>query len=180
MPTVTGNYLLKAEWLGNDQIPQTSTTINFAVTPFEKETVFSVISNSTLSEISFNSTSRELSFAVSGPSGTTGYASVYVAKSAINDVSGLTVKLDGNQIAYTTESAGDSWLISFSYHHSTHEVTMNLSSTQSTSITEILVGIIIGLTIAAIVIITISLTLRKTKSKKALDANKFTTVRPES
>ena len=139
--------------------------------PCAEQSVFSVTSNSTLSELFFNSTNEELSFEVSGPPGTTGYVNVYVAKSVVNDVSGLTVQLDGNQIAYTTESAGDSWLISFSYHHSSHEITINLSSTHSISITEILGGIIIGAIIAAIVITTISLTLRKKGKNKVVKEN---------
>ena len=133
MPTVTGNYLLKAEWLGNDQYPQTSTTVNFAVTPFENDLVFSVISNSTLSEISFNSTSKELSFTVSGFSGTTGYVNVHIPKSLISDPSSLKVYLDRNQLAYATQSQGDSWLVSFSYHHSTHQVSIVFAQSGSQS-----------------------------------------------
>ncbi len=127
MPTVTGNYLLKAEWLGNDQYPQTSTTVNFAVTPYEKDLAFSVISNSTLSEIFFNSTSKELSFTVSGSSDTTGYINVHIPKSLISDASNLKVYLDGNQLVYTTQSQGDSWLVSFSYHHSTHQISIEFT-----------------------------------------------------
>jgi hypothetical protein len=170
-PSVTGNYLLKAVYEGGENYLGTSNIVNFAMAPCAEQSVFSVTSNSTLSELFFNSTNEELSFEVSGPPGTTGYVNVYVAKSVVNDVSGLTVQLDGNQIAYTTESAGDSWLISFSYHHSSHEITINLSSTHSISITEILGGIIIGATIAAIVITAISLTLRKKGKNKVVKEN---------
>ena len=145
-----------------------NTTVSFSVAPFEKDTVFSVLSNSTLSGISFNSTNKELSFTVSGPSGTTGYVDVYIAKSSINDVSNLIVHLDGNQIAYTSKSIGDSWLISFSYHHSTHQITMNLSATSSITIKEILLAIATGVIIAVLVTVAFSLILRE-RTKKTCD-----------
>jgi hypothetical protein len=126
MPSVTGNYLLKAAWEGNDNYSDASVIVNFAVTPFAEQSVFSVTSNSTISEFSFNSTSRELSFGVSGESGTMGYVNVYIPKSLINDISSLKAYLDGNQIEYTAESQSDCWLLYFTYQHSTHMVTINL------------------------------------------------------
>ncbi len=166
-PAVTGDYLLNAEWAGNDEYLQVNTTVSFVVTPFEKESVFSVQSNSTLSEISFNSTTRELSFVVSGPPGTTGYVDVYFAKSLINDASTLNIRLDGNQIPYTAQSIGDSWLISFAYHHSTHQVTMNLNATSPSIPTrQIILWAIYGVIADAIAIVTILLFLRKRRTRK--------------
>ena len=128
-PSVTGNYLLKAVWTGNSEYPQASRTVNFAVTPFvEGNSVFSVASNSTLSSLSFDSATKELSFSVAGPSGTTGYVMVSIPKSLMSAVSNLTVLLGGEQLAYYTESQTDSWAVSFSYHHSTHNVVINLNS----------------------------------------------------
>jgi hypothetical protein len=83
---------------------------------------FSVVSNSTLSQLVFNSTSKTLSFTVSGPSGTMGYSNVSIAKTLINDVSGTTIYLDGKQTSYAVSSTDYYWLIQLTYNHSTHEV----------------------------------------------------------
>jgi hypothetical protein len=128
MPSATVNYLVKAAWAGNSTHLGASTIVNLAVTAFKEQNVFSVTSNSTVSQFSFNSTSRELSFTVSGPSGTTGYVNVYIAKSLIGDISTLKVYLDGNQIDYTAVSTNASWLLHFTYQHSTHRVIVSLGS----------------------------------------------------
>jgi hypothetical protein len=97
-----------------------------AVIPFKEQNVFSVTSNSTISELAFNSTSRELSFTATGPSGTTGYVNVYIAKTLVSDISDVKVYLDGDQLDYTATSLVDSWLLQFTYIHSTHRIAVNL------------------------------------------------------
>jgi len=130
-PSVTGNYLIKAKWGGNSEFNEATTIVNLALTPYTEQTIFSVTSNSTITEFAFNSTSKELSFTVSGPSDTTGYVAVYIPKSLINDTSDLTVYVDGNLITYNSESQEDSWVISFSYSHSEHTVIIDLSAASS-------------------------------------------------
>ena len=127
-PSVTGNYLLKAVYQGNENYLGTSNTVNFAMTLFSDQSIFSVTSNSTLSELSFDSTSKELNFIVSGPSGTTGYVNAYIPKSMLSDITGLQVFLNSSQIKYTAQSQSDRWLLYFSYHHSTHSVVISLGS----------------------------------------------------
>lgn len=129
---VTGNYLLKAEWVGNSNYTGTSTEISFSVTPSSEQSIISVASTSTISAFALNSTSGQLAFNVSGPSGTTGHVNVYVPKSLITDIFDLQVFLDGKPLSYNAESTGDSWLVTFTYTHSTHKVTMNLNDTLST------------------------------------------------
>jgi hypothetical protein len=128
MPDVTGDYLIKAAWDGDATFSEAVTVVNFAVAAFQEETVFSITSNSTLSQLSFDSNSSELSFGVTGENGTTGYVNLYVPKSLITDVSSLKVYLDQNQLSYTYRDSGDSWVVLFSYDHSTHTVTVDLSS----------------------------------------------------
>lgn len=124
MPSASGNYLIKAEWAGDSAV---STTINFAVTPFEQN-VFWVATNSTLSELFFDSANRELRFRVEGVDGTAGYVNVYISKSIFSDASSLKVYLDGNQIDCSIESQENSWLLAFTYRHSSHQVTINLNA----------------------------------------------------
>jgi hypothetical protein len=97
---------------------------NFA----EEELLFAVSSNSTVTSLAFNSTTSVLSFTVSGPSGTTGYVKVTIAKSLISNPENIKVYLDGNQLNYEVTSSADSWLLSFTYTHSTHRVSVDLAA----------------------------------------------------
>jgi hypothetical protein len=129
-PSATGNYLLKAVYAGNENYSGTSNIVSFAMTPPNgtEQNVFSVTSNSTLTELFFNSTSQELSFSVSGEPGTKGYVDVDIPKSLINNISDVKVYMDNNSIQYTAQSQGDCWLLYFTYHHSTQDVIINLGS----------------------------------------------------
>ena len=141
--SVTGDYMLKAVYKGNENYLGTSNIINFAMEPCTEQSVFSVTSNSTLSELSFSSSSKELSFSVSGDPGTMGYVNVYIPKSLVNDISSLKVYLDNNQIEYTAQPQSDGWLLYATYHHSTHSVMISLGSSSvnpSTSPTELPTG----------------------------------------
>ena len=160
IPTATGNYLVRAEWNGNASLRLSRLEANstLAVTQLEEKYVFSVVSNSAVSELAFNSTSRILSFTVNGPSGTASYTNVTIAKSLIGDISELKIYLDGNQISYNTVSAGDSWLLNFLYQHSTHKVVMSLGALPKPFIeTPLGLAIVGGAVLAAIAMISIVL-----------------------
>ena len=130
-PSVTGYYSLKAVYEGNKNYSDTSAIVNFAVEPFQEQNVFSASSNSTLTEFSFNSTSKELTFSVSGDEGTRGYVDVNIPKSLVSDISDVKVYLDDEQIEYSSQSQGNGWLLHFTYHHSTHLVNISLDSSSS-------------------------------------------------
>lgn len=83
------------------------------------ENYFTVESNSTIIELLFNNTSAELSFTVIGPSGTAGYVELTIAKSLISNPEGIKVYLDGSNLGYEVSSSDDSWLLFFTYAHST-------------------------------------------------------------
>ena len=170
LPSVTGNYLINATYAGNSTYPGASTVVTLVVTPYPSENaqdVFSVASNSTVSDLAFNSTSGQLSFTVSGPSGTTGYANVYISRSLVNDTSNIKAYMDGNAISYTVTSTDDSWILHLTYHHSTHEITINLNnaSTSTLSITQLLQGVTYGAIISLSVIIVLLLILRKERTR---------------
>jgi len=128
LPSVTGDNLLRATFAGNSTYAAASTVVDFAVAAPDNQKVFSVTSNSTLSSLAFNSTDESLSFTVSGPTGTTGYVELSVPNSLVSDVSQLKVLLDGNQLSYSFQLQGDSWIVSFIYHHSTHQVKVNFGA----------------------------------------------------
>lgn len=131
MPFATGTYMIKAAWAGDDVYSRVSKTVNYVIEPSSEDIndadIFSVTSNSTVTSIAFDSTEAELSFSVSGSSGTEGYVQVSIPKTMITDIDLLSVKLDEIQIQYTAETRGNVWLISFAYHHSSHEITMVLN-----------------------------------------------------
>jgi hypothetical protein len=125
--SVTGDYMLKAMYKGNENYLGTNNLVNFSLTPCEAQSVFSVTSNSTISQLSFNSDKKELTFTVSGQSGTTGYIDVYVPKTLLNETDDLKVYLDGNQIQYNVTPLSDGWLLHASYHHSSHTVKVSIA-----------------------------------------------------
>lgn len=126
MPQVTGDYKIRTVWNGNATFAKTNATIDFAMAPFGQESVFSITSNSTLTQLAFNSNSSQFSFSVSGPSGTTGYVYVYIPKTLMGSTANLTVWMDQRRLTPTVQSDGDAWLVYFAYSHSEHFVTLDL------------------------------------------------------
>ncbi len=167
-PDVTGNYLVKATLEATSTMNGVSKTINLALTPDAADNVFTLTSNSTITQFAFNPDDKELSFIASGPSETKGYVNIYIPKTIINDISSLKAYLDGNPINFNSEDQADSWLISFTYSHSTHTITMTLAepatiySTNTNSIPEIVYYLI---PVAAIVIALAAVVTLKRKSK---------------
>jgi hypothetical protein len=128
LPSVTGNYLVKAAYEGNSETLGASEVVNFAVMQLAQNNVFSVSSNSTVTSLSFNSSSSSISFTVSGPSGTTGYVKANIAKNLVSNPENIKVYLDSKQLNYEVASLEDSWLLSFTYQHSTHQVSIDLAA----------------------------------------------------
>jgi len=161
IPTATGNYL--------DSIyPRTSITVNLAVISFEEQNVFSVASNSTVSELAFNSTDRVLSFMVTGPSGTTGYVNVYLAKILIANIAEVDVYLNGDQLNHTATLLDDSWLLRFTYQHSAHKVTISLGAIATFIETPLGKAIIYGVPLIAMIVLTIIYILKKRESDEQI------------
>lgn len=171
-PTATGNLLIKAIFSGDTNYSETRTIINLAIAAAddEEDNVFSVSSNSTVSQLVFNSETNELSFAVSGDNGTTGYFDVFIPKTLVEDVSNLKVCLDGNQVNYTTTTLTDSWVLHLTYHHSEHRVTMTFDTlSMEPTNASILGDSVIYPTIAAIaiaIIISCTLLIKREKATK--------------
>lgn len=129
MPSVSGNFLVKAEYSGSTYIAPSNQTVTLALTPYSNQNVFSVISNSTVSALSFDSVTSELNFTVTGPSGSEGFVDVGIAKNLVSDATKLKIYVDGSLIQHTITSGLDSWLVHFSYFHSTHSISINLGQT---------------------------------------------------
>ena len=168
MPQVTGIYMIKAVYEGGVDYLPASAAVNYSMTQDKKQNVFSVNSNSTVSSLAFNSTSRTLSFSVTGPSGTTGYADVSFSKTLVPNIEEIKVTVDLNQLEHTITATEDSWHVHFQYQHSTHNIKVDLGT--NSQVTEELLGqwtycgaVIVGL---AILIITVFVGKKRIKETK--------------
>ena len=129
IPPVAGNCLLKADYPGNTTYLPTSTIVNFEATASSLQpTLFAIQTNSTITAFSVDATSKQLRFSVSGPEGSTGYLQIYISKTLIANASELQIMLDGAPLNFDSVSAGEAWLVSCYYHHSTHTVSINMDS----------------------------------------------------
>ena len=127
IPSASGYFTIKAEWAGNATHEGTSNTTTLSSLAYNNQYVFTVESNSTISELTFNTTDQTLTFTATGPSGTRGQTKVTIAKSLVANATGIRVYLDGNDTQYSIASTDDSWLLTFNYTHSTHKVAVDLN-----------------------------------------------------
>lgn len=126
-PDVTGYYMIKATCDATSDMNAASKIVTLALTPDEaNDSVFTVNSNSTITQFAFDSTTGKLSFVASGPSPSTGYVEIYIPKTILGDISKLTTTIDGQKVDYDYQSQADAWFITFSYHHSSHTIVMSI------------------------------------------------------
>jgi hypothetical protein len=118
-----GSYQVKATWMGNSTYPQTSVSVNLGVKSFgDFITEFS--SNSTITGLNFNASTRILSFSAEGPSGTNGYVKITLEKDPEFNPEDVSVFLDGKPIEYAIASTSQSWVLDIGYSHSVHNVVL--------------------------------------------------------
>jgi hypothetical protein len=176
IPIATGNFMVKAEWQGDENYSAAYDIKNVSVLRGSEENVFMAESNSTLSSLSLNSTSNEISFTVSGPSGTTGYVRFLLSKSLLNDPADVKVYKDGVLTNCTVTSVGDQTILYITYSHSSHEMRISLpeyaesdnSENSSSTVSTILLYVLGFIVIAAVIalpLIVVAL-LRKPKSNQ--------------
>lgn len=128
IPDVSGNYLVKATVEATSSMNAATKTVNLAITPDAQNNVFTINSNSTIRQFEFDPASKALSFTVEGATATTGYVDIFIPKAILSDVSELKAYMDNKEITFNSQSVSDSWLISFTYSHSLHRVTLTISS----------------------------------------------------
>jgi parallel beta-helix repeat protein len=167
IPPATGYFTIKAVWAGNSTHFGASNNISLSTIPYQNQYVFSVESNSTISVLAFNSTSLELSFTVTGETGTTGYVKVTIAKSFVSNIADVKVYLDGNLTEYSATSQDDAWILTFTYTHSIRYVTLDLKTATITGISPDLTPWIYFI-IAAIVVALVSGIIMQSRRKKKL------------
>jgi hypothetical protein len=135
IPPGAGSYVLNATYHGNENYGPVFDGINILVAEFSGDKqVFSVESNSTVTSIVYNSESDELNLSVMGQSGTIGFVDLYVSKSLVENVSAIQAYIDDNPVSFTVSSTEDSWILHFYYHHSSHNITFDLSGAEISSV----------------------------------------------
>jgi hypothetical protein len=127
-------YQIRALWAGNSTYPQTSLSRMLYVNSFG-DLVTGFSSNSTVTDLIFNMTTRMLSFTAEGPSGTSGYVNVTLKKDPSFNPQNLTVLFDGQPIPYTTESTEAAWTLHFTYTHSVHNILVDFTGASAGSST---------------------------------------------
>lgn len=125
---------------------------------------FLIVSNSTITELTFNSGTKTITFTVSGPNGTVGHTNLTIAKALIQNITGLQIYIDESPISYTVTSTDYSWLIHFTYFHSAHKVLIIIDPQYSTQSQKNLLTFIVVLIVIAVAI-TISL-IRKNAAQR--------------
>jgi hypothetical protein len=174
IPTATGNFMVKAEWQGDENYSAAYNVKNVSVLRGNEENVFMAESNSTLSALSLNSTSNEISFSVSGPSGTTGYVRFLISKALLQDSANLKVYKDGALINCTVTSVGNQTILYIVYSHSSHEMRISLPEyaeagdlENSSSAVSVILSYVFGfVVVAAIVSLTLFIVAWARKSKR--------------
>lgn len=174
LPTATGSFMVKAEWQGDENYSAAYSVKNVSVLRGNEENVFMAESNSTLSSLSLNSTSNEISFIVSGPSGTTGYVRFLLSKSLLKDSADLKVYKDGALINCTVTSVGNQTVLYIVYSHSSHEMRISLpeyaesgdSGNSSSTVSVILSYVFAFVVVAAITLLTLFIVASARKPKR--------------
>jgi fibronectin type 3 domain-containing protein len=127
-PAATGDYLVRTDWAGNATLESSSAQVSLSVIQYSNNYVFSVESNSTVTALEFNSTSMELSFTVSGAAGTMGYVRIMISKELVTNPENVRLRFDGDQINYVINERTDSWILMFTYYHSSHQIVAELTA----------------------------------------------------
>jgi hypothetical protein len=137
LPPGEGSYVINATYHGNEAYGSVFDGIKVLVADFRGDKqVFSVESNSTVNSIVYNPESDELNLSVMGQSGTIGFVDLYVSKCLVENVSAIQAYIDDNPVAFTVTSTEDSWILHFYYHHSSHNITFDLSGVEVPSVPE--------------------------------------------
>jgi hypothetical protein len=167
-----GDELLFGAWVGCVATFSSTRVVAPTTTPSSSngadQDIFSVESNSTVTELAFNSTSLELTFVVHGPSGTAGYLNVTISKNLVSNAENIKVYMDGNQLDCTVTATADSWIITVNYQHSTHQVTIAMAANAATEPTILGIAYWVWAAVAATVIAAgiVSFTVWRTKKKE--------------
>jgi hypothetical protein len=119
-------YQVRARWAANATYPETSLSRILYVNSYG-DLITGFSSNSTITEMNFNMTTRLLTFRAQGPSATSGYVNVTLENDPSFNPQNIIVQLDNQPIQYTVESTNQSWNLYFIYTHSIHNIMVDFT-----------------------------------------------------
>lgn len=178
MPNSTGNYMLSAKWDGNLTLHWLNATLSLALTPDDEGNQFSVVSNTTITGLTYNSTSRQLSFMANTTEGA-GYLYVTVSKGLVNNADMLLLKMDGTQQSFSSELHEDTWVISCLYLQGEHTFTVQIPQDTVFTPTETPWALIVGvLAVVAIAVLALLVVVRRRRRTARVVAEILKSDRP--
>ena len=166
IPTATGSFTLNASWAGNST--WWGNTINTTITslPYGNQYMFTVESDSNAQELSFNTTTRKLSFTTTGSNDTQGYARVTIPRNLVASSKNVKAYIDNTPTPCSIASEDDSYVVTLNFAHSTHVVTISLgSSSSSASFIDTALGKIAIFGVPILALVTAAVYLLKKKRK---------------
>jgi hypothetical protein len=167
IPNATGSYLLCAQWEGNATLHWMNATASLVTMPDLAGNEFSAVSNSTITNFAYNSTTQELSFNTNGTQSTTGYAHVCIPKTLVSEIHTVKLNIDGNPVTFTSETQNDVWVVSCTYTQSEHTFTLQIPFTQpSNPATTPWLAIVIAIAVL-IALVAIVVTIRRRRRTAA-------------
>ncbi len=118
-----------AEYNGSVSYYGSKSNVTFAFVTDNAQNVLTVESNSTVSELGYNPTNKDLTLTVNGLDSTEGYIKVTVPKSLTADSKNMKMYLDSNEAECSINQRDNSWGITLFYSHSSHEILIDLDVT---------------------------------------------------
>lgn len=172
IPTATGAFTLKAKCDGNATHSDADSTVSLSTLSYTSGDVFSIESNSTISEMSVNSERSKLTFSVSGEEHTVGYVRITMAKGFAKSGDDVKVYLDGVPMTFTVTSTDSSWTITSTYMHSTHSFEVDLTSGASVNMPAWGFWAIVVAAASVAVVLTIALVVMGVRRSKVRERGK--------
>jgi hypothetical protein len=170
---------VNAHWDGNDTLHWLDATVNMALTSDESGHEFSVVSNSTLTDLTYDSATLKLSFTTNGTAATTGYLYICVPKTLASDSHVLKLSIDGSSTAFTSENQDDVWVISCFYSQSAHTFTLEIPSVVVVSAESLPWStILLVLAIVVVVVVAVTVVIRRRRRTAATVASILSQDRP--
>lgn len=167
VPNATGNYMVSTQWDGNLTLHWLNTSTSLVLTPDSAGNEFSVASNSTLSDLIYDSASRQLRFSTNGTSNTVGYLTICVPKALAADAQALQLKMDGASQTFGIQSQDGVWVISCTYSQSSHDFVVQIPAEVMFSPVETPWLMIAIAAVVAVVVIAVLMVLRRRRRTAA-------------
>lgn len=178
IPNSTGNYMLSTQWDGNLTLHWLNTTLNLALTPDDEGNQFSVASNTTIADLTYNSAARQLSF-TTNTTEATGHLYITIPKSLVGDADMLQLKMDGDQHTFSSELYGDVWVISCLHPQGEHSFAVQIPQETIFTATETPWVVIVGtLVVVVAVILALLVVFRRRRRTAAVVAEILKSERP--